>query len=494
MRSAKLFLFLGLAGCMVGPNYQKPEICMPAEFTETKKEIEKPEESDADLCRWWKQLGDPLLDSLIEEAAYANYDILLAIEKIEQARAQYRVERSYLWPEFDINAVATRSRNSQTFFSGSSPTPSSSSTGAGAFLPLYQNFFQLGFDAIWEMDFFGKFRRAKNAAKYAWEATKEDAQNVLIAVLSEVAVDYIAIRALQQRIALLKKTIEADEEELALTLSLFEAGLDSEIEVAAQLAALDSDKSQLPVLETSLKQTIFALAYLLGRQPECLEAEFQKEGAIPCGIGKVPVGLPADLLRRRPDIRAAERELASATEQIGVAVADLFPHITLTGNTFSGGALTGSAIGFEGGSINKLLQSQSSFWSVGPAIRWDAIDFGRTRANIAIQTSLQQQALLVYEQTVIAALRDVEGALVAYFEEQKRRATYQEEVAANRRALMLTEDLYHAGLSSDLEVMQAKKTLLASENSLVGSEQSLTSDLVALYKALGGQWACSSSP
>jgi outer membrane protein TolC len=193
-------------------------------------------------------------------------------------------------------------------------------------------------------------------------------------------------------------------------------------------------------------------------------------------------------------VRSAERQLAAATEQIGVAVAALFPEITLTGNTFSGGALAGSAIGYESGTINKLLQSSSNFWSVGPALRWDMIDFGRTRANIAVQTSLQKQALLTYEQTVIASLRDVEGALVAYFDEQKRLASFAEQVIADKRSLQLTEDLYQAGLASDLAVLEARKMLIASESSLVGSEQSLTSDLIALYKALGGHWECCSLP
>ncbi len=499
MRAYQLVPLMFLTACMVGPNYHKPDISMPSEFTETKKEAEAENSPcDEDLCEWWKQLGDPFLDALLEEAARANYDLLIAIEKIEQARAQYRIERSYLWPEFDINAVATRSRNSQNFFSSSNSSSSASTattTGgpAGGSLPPFQNFFQLGFDAIWELDFFGKFRRAKNAAYYAWEATKEDAQNVLISVLSEVAVNYVSIRALQQQIDLAMKIIRTDEEELLLTLALFEAGLDSEIQVEALLAALDSDRAALPVLETSIKQTIYALAYLLGRQPEGLAAEFKETGAIPSGIDKVPVGLPSDLLRRRPDVRSAERQLAAATEEIGVAVADLFPHVTLTGNTFSGGSLTGSVIGYESGTLNKLLKSSSNFWSVGPAIRWDAIDWGRTRANIAIQNSLQRQALLTYEQIVIASLRDVEGALVAYFDEQRRRAILAEQVTANRRSLQLTEDLYQAGLASDLSVLEARKTLLISETSLVNSQQSLTSDLIALYKALGGNWECSSS-
>jgi multidrug efflux system outer membrane protein len=483
MKKYLLLCSIFFAGCMVGPNYRRPEVSMPTKYEENKPEVAA---ADEDFLHWWKELDDPLLNSLIDEAVQGNYDFKIAIEKILQARAQYRIESSYLWPSFDFNAVATRSRYSQNFFT----------TASGAsVLPKYQDLYILGFDAVWELDFWGKFRRAKRAALYQWEAIKEDAQNVLISMISEVALNYVNIRALQKQIELTKEKIRIGERIVILTNDLFMAGLASEIQLENLVALLESNRAQIPQMETSLKQTTFALAYLLGKQPEGLEAQFATVAPIPSGLHKVPVGLPSDLLRRRPDIRASERQLAAATEQIGVAVADLFPHVSLTGNTFSGGQLLGSTWGYQSSSFSNLLSGGSNTWSVGPSFFWNIIDFGRIRANIDVQNSLQRQALLNYEQIVISALKDVEGALVAYFEEQKRRRDFANEVIAYGRSLQLSEDLFLAGLVSEIDVLNAKKLLIDSESSLISSEQSLTNDLIALYKALGGSWEkCCASP
>lgn len=474
--------------CMVGPKYQKPEVCMPSAFEEASGEEETIE--DDELCHWWKQFDDPVLDNLLNEAIQANYDLLIAIEKIQQARSQYRVERSHLWPEIDFNATATRTRISQNLFP---PPPKGAPTG-GIF-PVFLNVFQVGFDAIWEIDFFGKFRRQKRAAYYKWEATKEDAENVLISMLSEVAINYVGVRALQKKIGLLRDKIEADEEELAITKCLYEIGIDNEMQITTLISLIESDRAALPVLETSLKQTVYALAYLLGRQPEGLYEELQEERPIPSGHNRVPIGLPSDLLRRRPDIRSAERQLAAANEQIGAAVADLFPHVSLTGISFGGGNRGGSSVGFESAELNKLFTAPSRMFSVGAGVYWDVFDFGRVRGNIAVQNSLQKQALLAYEQTVIASLKDVESALVAYFEEEKRQASFREKVAADSRTLEITEGLFAIGLATELQVLEARKALLASESDLVESEQSLTGDLIGIYKALGGEWTgdCESS-
>jgi NodT family efflux transporter outer membrane factor (OMF) lipoprotein len=478
---------------MVGPDYRTPETAMPGQFLEG-KEAKGDSAPDSALCHWWKQFQDPLLDSLIAEAVRANYSFRIAVEQISQARAQYRIQASYLWPEIDLNAEAVRSRNSQNFFTSSGGSASSTGSATGSILPTFQNFFQIGLDAIYEFDLFGKYRRSKNAAYRLWEASKENAQDILISVVSEVAVSYVNICALQQLIALTVGKIEADNEELALTQVLFDAGLASEIQVETIRATLESDSSQLPVLYTSLKQTIYGLAVLLGREPEGLVSTFQTAHSIPQGTDRIPLGLPSDLLRRRPDIKRAERQIAAATEQIGVAVADLFPRVTLTGITFSGGQLAGSGYGYESGSLNTWFKPSSRAWSIGPAIRWDLIDFGKTRANIRVQNSLQKQALLTYEQTVMASLQDVEGALVAYFQEQKRRDHFKEQADALLSSLELTQDLFQAGLADAQQVLDGRKALIEAQSSLVASEQALTGDLIAVYKALGGNWECSYTP
>lgn len=477
------FLFIFLSGCMVGPNYQQPDIPMPQRFVEER--TDPVAVCNDDFYQWWKRFDDPYLNDLIQEAIGANFDMRIAVERIFQARAQYRIRSADLWPEFNFNAVATRTRNSQNFFDTASGTSN---------VAVMENFFMVGFDAVWELDFFGKFRRAKRAAYAQWEATIEDAQNVMLSIIAEVARNYVSIRAFQRRIELDLQKVSLDKEELVLRKALFEAGLNSEVEVANAKANLERNKSTVPNLETSIKQGIYGLAFLLGRQPESMVCEFEHTGIIPCGRDRVPVGLPSELLRRRPDIRRAERQLASATEQIGVAVADYFPRISLTGTTVAGGQLVGSTWGFQSKQLNNLFSSGSQTWSVGPSILWNIIDFGRIRGNVAYQTSLQREALIVYEQTVVASLKDVEGALVAYFEEQKRLYSLTEQIIADQRSLQLALDLFQAGLSSELNVITARQQLLDSEIQQVDSEEALTSNLIALYKALGGNWECSYSP
>jgi outer membrane protein, multidrug efflux system len=487
MKWTTLCYLILLSGCMVGPKYGKPEIAMPSAFVENKEDAPC---TDEELCNWWKQFGDPLLDSLIEEAAQKNFDLRIAIEQIIEARAQYRIQGSYLWPEFDLNAVATRSRYSQNIFTTASTATSfasgkeSSVSRGSMFGPPVQNFFQVGFDAIWELDFWGKFRRGKQAAFDQWEASELNAQNVLITIISEVARDYVSIRSLQLQIEWTKNKILADKRELDLAKVLFEAGLDNQIQVDAFIATLESDQATLPILESSLKTTLYALAVLLGRQPENLADAFDEIRAIPSGLGKVPAGLPADLLRRRPDVKQAERQLAAATEQIGVAVAGLFPHITLTGNGY----------GFESNHLKNWFTHPSSYWTIGPNINWDIIDFGKTRGQIAVANAVQKQALLNYEQIVITSLQDVEGALVSYFEEQKRNLHLNDQADANRNSFRLTEDQFRAGLTDELAVLDTIKTLIDTEITLTQSNQALVSDLIALYKALGGNWTCSSTP
>ncbi len=478
-------IFLLFIGCMVGPKYQEPDIAIPCCFEESKE----CECSNADLCFWWRQFGDPLLDSLIVEAITSNYDLRIAIEKIEQTRAQYRIERSYLWPEIDLNAVATRTKISQNLF----PAPATPLPGGVTLLPKFLDMFQVGFDAIWELDFWGKFRHGKNAAYYTLESTIEDSRNVLISMISEVAVNYTNIRALQKKIALTKRLIEADEQELGIAKNLYEIGIDNEMQVTTQISTLEADRATLPVLETSFKQSIYALAILLGRQPEGLAASFQELGPIPSGSGRVPVGLPSELLRRRPDVRSAERQLAAATEQVGAAIADYFPHIALTGLNFGAGNREGSSVGWLSNKLGQILESASRNFSVGLGLNWNLIDFGRVRGKVDVQKSLQRQALLNYEKTVLTSLKDVESALVAYFQEENRHESFKNRFEADRRTLEITEGLYCVGIGNELQVLQARKAVINSENSYIESEQALTGDLVGIYKAIGGDWASSQS-
>lgn len=486
-----------MTGCKVGPNYHKPEIAMPDTFIESKKGEEI---SDKDLCTWWEHWNDPLLNSLVREAVVGNFDLRIALEKIIEARSYYRIESSYLGPAVNLQALATRSRFSQNIFtnasdaelidsgtapSGAGDTGSSTATPKGSiFGPSLQNFFQVGFDAVWELDIWGKLRRSQKASLDEWEAVQMQAQDVLLTTISEVVRAYVTIRSLQQQINILEKKIVLEKRDLFLRRCLQMAGLDSQRPVEEMIVALEQDLANMPILETSYKQTIYALAVLLGRQPESLISTFVEIQPIPSSFGKVPAGLPSDLLRRRPDIKAAERHLAAATENIGVAISDYFPQISLTGNAY----------GYESNQQNNWIVPGSRYWTIGPNVQWNLLNFGRTRAQVSIADSTQKQALLSYEQVVIESLKDVEGALVAYFDEQKRAHHLLEEKEASCRFSQMTEDMCNAGLIDEMELLQAQKNVLDIENKCLQSQEALASDLISLYKALGGDWECSLMP
>lgn len=481
-------LILCLGGCYkVGPDYKKPEIAMPEAFAES---LEKKEVSDKDLCSWWEHWNDPLLNSLVKEAVMENYDLRIALEKIIEARAYYRIESSYLGPAVNLTALATRSRFSQNIFTTTNDVESiASGTNAAsprgsAFGPALQDFFQIGFDAVWELDIWGKLRRSQKAALEEWEAVQMQAQDVLLTTISEVVRGYVTIRSLQQQMDILQKKITLEQRNVFLTKSLQLAGLDSQRPVEEMIIVLEEDLAKMPLLETSYKQTIYALAVLLGRQPESLLETFTEVGPIPSSFGKVPAGLPSDLLRRRPDIKAAERQLAAATERIGVAISAYFPQISLTGNGY----------GYESNKQNNWIVPGSRYFTIGPNVQWNLLDFGKTRAQVAMANSSQRQALLSYELVIIESLQDVEGALVAYFDEQKRALHLVEEKEASYRFFQMTEDLFKSGLIDEIQVLQAQDILLDKENECLQSEQALASDLIALYKALGGDWECSVTP
>ncbi len=457
---------------------------MPVQFEGLPSE---PSEEKQDLSQWWRQFNDPLLNEMIEEALAANYDLQIALEKIAQSRAQYRIERSHLWPEIDLNATATRTRISRNLF----PTPNaetSQAANSGGFFPGFLNIFQAGFDAIWEFDLFGKFRHTKKAAHYLFEASRDDYESVLISMLSEVAVHYMGVRALQNKIDLTREKIKMDEEELAIVTSLVDVGIDNQLQLATLVSQIETDRAELPVLMTSFKQTVYTLAYLLGRQPEGMMELFEEVRPVPTAYEKLPVGIPSDLLRRRPDVRSAERQLAAATEQTGAAIADYFPHFALTGLSFSNSDKVGSSLGLESNKLNQLFQSASRMFSFGIGMNWDLIDFGRVRGNVQVKSSLQKQALLTYEQTVISSLKDVESALVAYFEEQDRRGSLLAKVEADRQTYQITQGLLEVGLANATQLIETRRSLIESEKSFIESEQSLAGDLIAIYKAIGGNW------
>jgi len=474
LRIASVVALLSLwSGCALGPRYRAPNPAMPDEWSE----IGKGEKSAAsrDISRWWTTFNDPVLDTLVERANRSNLDLRVAEARIREARAARGIAAADRLPSIDASASYMRSERSESvppFLSGSG------GSGVGnIFGDRVQDLFQAGFDAGWEIDVFGGVRRNVEAATAEVEAAVENRRDVLVTLLAETARNYVELRGVQLRLAILKGNLEAERETLKLTRVRFAAGLASDLDVARAEALVSTTQARIPVLETSAKRAIHRIGVLLGEHPGSLVPELTKEAPIPLHPPGVPVGLPSDLLRRRPDIRRAERELAAATARIGAATADLFPRFSLTGS-FGGSSVT----------LGDLVAGAGRTWGFGPAVRWPIFAGGKIRANIRVQNARQEQALALYEKTVLTSMEEVENALVAYSREQDRRLLLAKSVEANRRAADLADSRYSAGLEDFISVLDTLRSLYESQDRLAQSEQAVEVDVIGLYKALGGGW------
>ncbi len=475
---AGLLLIAGLVGCTVGPNYHTPVVPLPVTWSEV------PESGVTthpfEVVQWWSAFQDPILDSLIARAVTANLDLRVAQERVREARALRGVTAADSWPTLNIRGVYSRLRRSQNVTTSPSTTPGTGGTpGGGTPTTAWESdLFQSDFDASWELDLFGRVRRSVEAAEANMAAAEENRRDVLVTLLAELARNYIELRGLQRQLVVTHDNIQAQQQSVALTDARFQSGLTSALDVAQAEAQLATTQSQVPTLESAARQSIHRLGVLLGQPPETLLDELTPERPIPSVPPEVMVGLPSDLLRRRPDVRRAEQELAAATARIGVATADLFPRFSLTSNI----------VGLQSADIADLALASSRFWTAGPTLSWPIFDAGRIRANIEVQNAREEQALAQYEKTVLTALEDVEDALVAYAREQVRRGALMAAVEANQRAAGLANERYIKGLGDFLNVLEAQRSLYDSQDQLVQSERTAVSDLIALYKAIGGGW------
>lgn len=460
---------LSLSACKVGPDYTPPEPQAPAKWSGQ----ELPTETSAIGAgkpidgKWWSTLNDPELVSLIDRALASNNDVRLATERIVQARAERGIAAAAGIPSVNAGASYDRSRSSENTNNGEffSEDPSGSDN------------YRVGLDASWEIDVFGGIARSVEAAEADIQALEENRRDVLVALAGEVARNYIDLRGFQQRIEVTQRNIQIQTDTLSLTDSRYQAGLTSELDVVQARAQLEETRSVLPTLDESARAAIHRLGVLLGAEPGSLLDELSTPGALPSAPAEVPVGLPSELVRRRPDIRRAERQIAAQTARIGVATSDLFPKFSLTGS-----------FGLASAQIGTLPDGDSRFWSIGPAVRWALFQGGAIRSNIRVQESLTRQSLIAYQQTVLLAFEDVENSLVSLSRQQARHKSLAEAVTANRRAVELASTLNRAGLADFQRVLSSQQSLALSEEALVASDQAVLQALVRLYKALGGGW------
>jgi len=471
------FCLTAVASCAVGPDYKRPETKVPDNWngqeTVTPATPSKTSTNPAAVAVWWHSFQDPTLSSLVEMAVRANLDLRQAEARIRQARAALGVAGAPLFPQVDANLSYQRSSKSTSQTVGGGVGPAGLAT-TGAFSEL----FQVGLDASWEIDIFGGTRRNIEAAGADLRASVEDRRDVLVTLVGDVGNNYLSLRGFQQQLAVARKNLEAQKKTAAIIRRRFEVGTVSRLDLVNADAQVATTASTIPIFESQARAAIYSLGVLLGREPAALEKDLIKEGPIPPNPPEVPVGLPSELLRRRPDIRRSEAQLHAATARIGVATADLFPKFNLTGS-----------LGVSSSDLTKLGNiSNSKFWSFGPSVTWPIFAGGRIWWNIKVQDAVAEQALLTYQKTVLTALKDVETALVAYAKEQDRRQALVEAVANNRQAVDLAMKLYIAGKTDFLNVTTAQRNLFVNEDLLVQSIRTVDTNLIALYKALGGGW------
>ena len=476
--STVAILALFASGCAnipsVGPNYHAPETKAPAHWSEPLAGGET--NSAAATAAWWKNFHDAELDSLITRAVSSNLDLRIAQSRVREARAQYGGASADLWPTVDAAGSYARQRQSQNQpVLGSFPALPSSA--------FENNVYQAGFDASWEIDVFGGKRRAVEAAKAQLSASEFGQRDVLVTLLGEVARNYVDLRGYQKRLAIANQNIEAQEKSLAITQNRFTNGLATDLDVQQASTVLATTRADVPTLESAIQTATHRMEVLIGQQPGTLQTELAAVAPIPAQPPQVPVGLPSELLLRRPDVSRAERQLAAATANIGVAKSDLFPKFYLTGS-----------VGSESISADDWFTSGSRFWSVGPTVQWRIFDAGRIRANIKVQNARQEQALAAYEQTVLTAFEEVEDNLVLYAKEQVRRRSLQDAVNASQKSLDTANKLYASGLTDFIHVLDAERSLYQAQDALAQSDRTISANLIALYKSLGGGWETVAQP
>jgi NodT family efflux transporter outer membrane factor (OMF) lipoprotein len=456
------FIVLALAGCAaVGPNYAPVAPKAPEKWhAELQRGLRADKLNVETLSHWWITLNDPELSNLVERAVKGNLTLKDAQSRLREARALRGLSKAAFFPTLDAGASVTKSRSSEN-------------NGTGTENDLYA----AGFDAGWELDVFGGTRRSVEAAQANLEATQADLHNVLVSLMAEVALNYVEVRTYQARLSAAYSNIKTQQETYELNRSRYEAGIIDELVVQQALYNLERSRSQIPTLEIELEAAKNRLAVLLGENPGALHQELNETKPIPVPPITVAVGVPAEALRNRPDIRIAERNLAAQTARIGVATADLYPKFRLFGT-----------IGLESLSSQDFLEWASRTWSVGPSVSWNIFDAGAIRQNIKVQTERQEQALIQYESAVLKAQEEVENILVAFAKEQRRRESLFRGTEAARQADLLARDRYQAGLVDFSNVLIAQLSLLSFQDELVQSDGAVTTNLVRLYKALGGGW------
>ncbi|WP_312163270.1 efflux transporter outer membrane subunit [Phenylobacterium sp.] len=457
--TAPALFALALGACAVGPDYKAPDTA-PAVFHNADAAAFTAAGPEAD---WWRQFEDPVLDQLVARALSANLDLKVAVARVAEARAIFTDTRLDQAPRVGLAGASSQSRQQQP---GSGDARVESET------------YSLGFDAAWELDLFGRVRRGVEAAGAEAGAARAELRDVQVTVAAETARNYFELRGAQARLDVARRNLETQRETVRITQARFDVGGADPIDIESATARMKATEATIPALIAAERAAAYRLAVLTGQRPGALDDLLLAHGGRAAPFARaLPIGEAGDLLRRRPDVQAAERRLAAQTARVGVATADLFPRVRVTG-----------FVGFLAGDLSSLGEAASNAWSVAPAVTWPGLDIGGARARLKAQQAREDASLAIYDRTVLTALEDVENALVRYSQRQAQLKSLTEQAAASRRAAELARVRYREGVLDFLVLLDAERTLLAAEDAVSVAETGVNTDVAALYKALGGGW------
>ncbi|WP_250455023.1 efflux transporter outer membrane subunit [Caballeronia sp. ATUFL_M2_KS44] len=461
---------LALAACTVGPDYRgAPDVA--ADSVKSGAFVRAPIQGVVAThapAAWWTALGDPQLNALIEAALAHNPDLKMAQARLRQARSQLRGERANALPKVSASAAALRMRSPDTAIFGQSD-------GSGGRGPV--DFYTVGFDASWEIDLFGGTRRAIEAASGEADAVQADLSDTQVSLAAEVASAYIDLRDQQARLALAQRTADYQQQMLTLTEQRRARGTAAEVDVERLSTQVNSTRATLVPLQVQITDSLDQLAVLTGRAPGALDAELAQPAPLPALPASVSISDPATMLQQRPDIRAAERRLASSNAQIGEHIADYFPKVSLLGD-----------IGFSASDPGHLLRKQNFSWVGVPYLQWNVFDFGRTTASVDAAKASRDEAEARYEKTVLAALKDANSSLSRYGNQREHVVRLQLVQASSERSATLVRQRYTAGVSTLIDLLDAQRTQFAAQEDVVAAQAELLKDFVSLQKSLGLGW------
>lgn len=473
------------SGCLVGPNFHRPSLkTPPAWIGEGETSSTLAAGPAVELGRWWEAFRDSTLNRLIRRGITSNLDVQLAVQRVRQARAVLGESQAGLWPTLDFSSSFQRTTTRLPKPSGSSASSGGTGTGSGgaAVTGFNRNSskssYRAGFDSAWELDLFGGTRRGIEASRADLFSSEESLRNALVTLTAEIGGAYMTLRTQQEQLRITRENLDIQKGSAAITIKRREVGFASGLDQANAESIVASTSAQIPNLESQIRQTIYQLSLLLGEEPGALVEELTPHKPFPTPPGTIPAQMPGVLLERRPDIRAAEASLHAATARIGVAVAALFPSITLSANA-----------GAQASQLGSWSHNVTSTYSYGPSANWNIFSGGLLWNRVRANRAAADQALTQYQQAVLTALGEVETAWTAFNHEIDRGRSLEVAVASNQRALKLSTQLYTEGQTEFLSVLVAEQALLNSQNSLIQSRGAVANDLITLYKALGGGWS-----